>query len=222
MRISLQDVTSIGLLGCAVAVVVILIRGPSGGGSNVLPGDSTPHPVKNWDAVRSTRNLIGNQDAPMLVVEFGDFECPACKGFEKAVLGPFRAKHPSEVAVAFRHWPLSYHRFARPMAAAAECAGRQGRFPALYSAAYAQQDSLPVKSVVRFAEAAGISDMPAFERCLTDPTIDSVIRGDERLAMSLQGKGTPLIVINGVLFPSPPSIAELDSALATALQGKHR
>jgi hypothetical protein len=90
-----------------------------------------PRPVSaavgNWADLEQAGHRIGPASAKLTIVEFGDFECPACGEFEHT-LQQVRRAYPKDVAVVFRHWPLPYHKLAYPAARAAECAADQGRF----------------------------------------------------------------------------------------------
>jgi protein-disulfide isomerase len=79
-------------------------------------------------------------------------------------------KHPQDVSLVFVHFPLPGHRFARQAARAAECADARGRFPALVSLLYKQQNSIGMKSWGAFAREVGIPDTASFHPCALDPS----------------------------------------------------
>jgi|CXWL01.1.fsa_nt_gi protein-disulfide isomerase len=174
--------------------------------------------VPGWEKYAVGRHQFGPADAPITIIEFADFECPACRQFNLEVLGPLRKKHPSEIRWVFRHWPLEYHRFAAPAARAAECAADQGRFEPFHDAVYQWQDSLGLITWNRFAAEAKIVDTVAFTRCNSLPGPNAIAEADARVAVELKGKGTPMVIVNGLRFPGVPSQAELgrvvDSILA--------
>jgi protein-disulfide isomerase len=159
---------------------------------------------------------MGAANPALVIVEFADFECPACGGFEREVLGPFLAANRTEVQVVFHHWPLSYHRFALPAARAAECAAEQGKFEDMYSLLFSNQDSLGIRSFQDMANDIGISDASGFQRCLQSRGVDQIINRDIEAARDIGGQGTPTAVIRGMRFDSPPSRAQLDSLLTVA------
>ena len=69
----------------------------------------------------------GPASAKVLIVEFSDFQCPACRYAEPSVRQIFTV-YGDKVRFVFKHFPLRMHEWAKPAAAAAECAGRQGKF----------------------------------------------------------------------------------------------
>ena len=133
------------------------------------------------------------------------------------VLGPLREKHPSKIRWVFRHWPLPYHRFASPAARAAECAADQGRFEPFHDAVYRWQDSLGLIGWSQFAIAAGIPDTLAFTKCNAVPGPNAAAEADARVAVELKGKGTPLVIVNGLRFPGVPGQAELGRVIDSIL-----
>ncbi len=172
-----------------------------------------PAQLDNWAAIATNdRPRLGPEHAAVTVVEFGDFECPACRAYA-ATLDSVRRRYPADVKVLFAHFPISYHRFAIPAARAAECANVQGRFEQFYYAVFANQDSLGLMPWSSFGEAVGIPDLPGFMSCVAARApIDRVGR-DTLLAKELGVRGTPTILVNGWKWSQPPSFATLDSVV---------
>jgi protein-disulfide isomerase len=213
--------TTSGLLVCALLVTVLALLNWLGIGPHSRR-DLRPQPdspVANWDSLLQTPWRIGPQSAPVTIVEFGDFECLVCATFANHALKGVRANYPDDVAVLFHHWPLPYHRFAYPAARAAECAGAQGRFVQFYDLMYTAQDSLGLKPFAQFAADAGVSDLPAFERCNTMVGTVPRIESDKALALRTGGRGTPTIVVNGKMLGGVPDSAAFDGIIRTALNG---
>lgn len=169
----------------------------------------TPSAVKNWQALTQDGHRFGPADAAVVIVEFADFECPACRQFHLQTIEPLRDSFPSSVAVVFRHWPLSYHRFAVPAAEAFECAARQGKAEEYFDLLYRKQDSLGLKRFEDFATEAGVPDGEAFRACLVDKDQPSRIQADAVMAQEIGGTGTPTVVINGFRYPGVPTRAHL-------------
>jgi protein-disulfide isomerase len=224
---TLRELGSHLLLGvsvaCAVVVTGMALRReyakPLGSSSTRL--NAAPlKPVSGWGELIGHGHVIGNRDAQVKILEFGDFECPACRIFETKALAGIRARFPEQVSIVFRHWPLSYHRFAYPTARAAECAASQGRFVEFHYLVFSQQDSLGLKPYVEFARQSGVSDLVAFSHCtaLTNqvPEIDE----DNRVAVAIGGPGTPTVLVNGLLLPHAPDSLRLDSLVTSLLAHK--
>lgn len=177
-------------------------------------------PIDNWDDVISGGHRIGPLDAKVTVVEFSDFQCPFCREFATGTLGEVRRRFPKDVAVVYRHWPLSIHQWAYPAARAAECAAEQGRFIEFHDLLFAKQDSIGSKPFVGFALESGITNLDAFESCTEGTQMDPAIEEDIRLAKAVGGLGTPTVVVNGIRFLSAPDAMALDS-IVRSLGGRN-
>jgi protein-disulfide isomerase len=170
--------------------------------------------ISNWDQVLAGGHRIGDSAAKVTVVEFADFECPSCQYFERMFMPEIRAKFGSHVAFVYRHFPLSYHKLAKPYAIAAECAGEQERFWQFHDLVYAQADSMGLKSIEAFAEEAGV-DLQRFAKCRAAPTPVARITRDMEEAKRIKVTGTPTLVINGVKLGADSDVmTEVRSALA--------
>jgi protein-disulfide isomerase len=110
------------------------------------------------------------------------------------------------------------HRFSYPAARASECAAAQGRFKEFYDLVFAQQDSLGLKPFDRFAKESGVVDSAAFKRCNALTTPVAVVDRDKAVVIGFGGEGTPTIAINGLLYPSPPDSAAMDSIVNAAIK----
>ena len=85
--------------------------------------------------------MEGDPSAPVVIVEFSDFECPYCKRWYDEALPSIRARVGTDVAIAFLHFPLTgIHPNAAAAHAAAECAGTQGAFKEMHDLLFERQD----------------------------------------------------------------------------------
>lgn len=132
------------------------------------------------------------------------------------------AKYPREIALVYRHWPLSYHQMAYPAARAAECAAAQGRFSAMHDALYASQDSLTRASMLDLASQAGITDRLRFTECFGSSEPVAAIERDIATAQNINGIGTPTIVINGRVLKHVPDSAGFDTLVRDAIAAGHQ
>lgn len=201
-------------VGCALVITVTVARKEFI--LAALPRKSTQSeriPVKDWEKFLKAGHRLGPETAKHVVLEFADFECPGCREFSTKTLRALRERHPEDVAVVFRHWPLPYHRLAVPAAIASECAAEQGRFPAFHDALFEHQDSIGLKLFLDFARDAGIPDLASFERCSASPRIRARVEQDAEAAKAFGGDGTPTIGVNGTRFSGVPSLAAIEAAL---------
>jgi len=205
-------------VGCAVITTGFVVRREMGANANPAnPNESAPELVENWSETKSSGHRIGSLNATVTIVEFADFECPACRRFATVTLPAILRKYGDDVALVYRHWPLEYHRFAYPSARASECAAAQGRFTEFHDLLFAKQDSLGLKSYTSFAEESEVPDLKAFEACVSQTGLLQTITEDIEEVTRIGGKGTPTLVINGMRLPSTPDSTRLSAMIDAEL-----
>ncbi|MDX2206968.1 MAG: thioredoxin domain-containing protein [Gemmatimonadales bacterium] len=206
------------LICCALIATGILIRRewfPPAAPDDLGP----PVAVTNWSDLIHDGERLGAAAPLVTLVVFGDFECPYCRQFTVDVLRPFLEEHPTEVQVVARHFPLPYHANALPAARALECGVRQGSFEPLYFRLYQEQKLLGEKPFEQFAATAGVPDLPAFQDCMRQVEPIPAVARDTLLARRVGLRGTPTVIVNGMLFQRPPLRRQLDSLLAAVKRG---
>ncbi|MEP6591761.1 MAG: thioredoxin domain-containing protein [Gemmatimonadota bacterium] len=199
---------------CAVVTTALVARNQlftASAPNQVLESD--PVAVTGWAEYLKAGHRIGPVGAKFVLLEFADFECPACREFAQKTLHELRDKYPQEIAVIFRHWPLPYHKFAIAAAIASECAASQNKFVEFHDVVYRFQDSLGLKPLVEYAAAAGVADTAEFKRCALSPQARNTVEADLKAARQFGGSGTPTIGAGGVRYIGVPSLAELERAM---------
>lgn len=136
----------------------------------------------------------GSNSPAITIVEYADFECAHCRAVAP-VLAELVKRHP-EVRVVFKHYPLQFHAMARRAAAAAEAAGRQGKFWQMHDAIFATQDLLSEELILGHAKALGL-DLARFKKDLDDPEIAKRVEASRAEGMSFGIDSTPSFLING-------------------------
>ena len=177
-----------------------------------------PSRVDNWQQVTGQGRRIGPAGALVTIVEFSDFQCPFCRRFALGPLKSLRQRFPNDVAVLYRHWPLTSHKFAYAAARAAECAAVQGRFEQFHDLLFTQQDSIPTKPLRRFAKESGVADLAAFDRCNEESAPVPTIEADIAEARRLGARGTPWLLVNGYLLHTGGDSAAIDSVVHSFLR----
>ena len=124
---------------------------PVGVSAATMPDPTPPVPVRDWERVASGGHRMGHVNAPVTIVEFADFQCPACRRFATEIFPMLQAQFGDQMALVFRHWPLPNHPYSYDAARAAECAAAQGRLEAFHDLVFSQRDSLEVEPFRRFA-----------------------------------------------------------------------
>lgn len=161
----------------------------------------------------------GAEDAPITLVEFSDFQCPACRGFNP-VLEQLLEKYPEDVKVAFLQFPLrSIHPQAQGAAEAALCARDAGKFWEMHDEMFADQSNLGLDSLKASARKVGI-DGAAFDACLDGNKYTPVVQADFDRARGAGITGTPAVFINGreIAPGRVPSLEALSSVLEDELR----
>ncbi len=170
----------------------------------------------------------GNPQAPLTVVEFGDFECPVC-GRGEAAAREIRIRYGRQIRFVFRQFPLErIHPYAEKAAEASECAGEQGKFWEMVEKIYSRQYDLSIEGLERDAAELGL-DQPRFDQCLTTGAMAGRVRRDVEDGRALGVRATPTFLIGqqrieGVLTAAQFShlvagqLANLGVATATRIE----
>ncbi len=150
--------------------------------------------------------MKGPADAPIVISEFSDFQCPACA----AAVGPLKKIQilfPGKVRVVYKHFPWDFHKWSKDAAVAAECAGKQGNFWDFHDRLYNSQGqwaSMKEREQVRklfLIYGEGLSlDGTAFSACIDDPGVLASVMEDLTEAKSHWVGSTPTFFINGRRF----------------------
>jgi protein-disulfide isomerase len=172
--------------------------------------------VANWREYAEGGHRTGPADAPVSIVVFSDFQCPACRKLAEH-LKVVRAEFPG-VAIVHRHSPLDIHPFAVDAARASDCAAQQGRFGPFHDALFAEQSSIGMTPWSSFARDAGVPDLPAFERCLASSDHSGPLGRDTLDARKLKVSGTPTYLVNGLQYVGTPPLDTLRAYIQRAEQ----
>ena len=154
-------------------------------------------------------NRIGPADAPVKIVEFGDFGCHACRSWHNAgIKDQLLADFGEQISIEFRHFPVITRQ--SPLAAeAAQCAAAQDAFWAFHDHVYEEtpEGALSRADLGDYAAAIGL-DQEAFDSCLASGRFRELVERDWRAAQDAGARGTPTFLINGQqAFPSYQSMA---------------
>ncbi|MCM8774806.1 MAG: DsbA family protein [Candidatus Omnitrophica bacterium] len=141
----------------------------------------------------------GPYDAPVQIVEYSDFQCPACKRAQ-ALVEKILEDYPGKIRLNYRHFPLEGHRWSSLAHQAAECAHQAGKFWEYQKRVYGDQAAWSVSispSDLFFQYAKDLNlDMDAFKTCMVDPEVRRRIMDDKSKGQRLQVKATPTFFIN--------------------------
>jgi protein-disulfide isomerase len=158
---------------------------------------------------------LGSEDAPVVLVEYGDYQCPYCALAQPVVRELLHQAGP-DLALVFRHFPLSeVHPMAETAAQAAEFAGAHGVFWQMHEALFANQSRLSPSLIFALAGALGLSQA-ALQRALTLGACARKVREDFVGGARSGVNGTPCFFVNGVRHDGAYTFGALAAAIGAA------
>jgi len=150
-------------------------------------------PVNDNDHIRGPKN------APIELVEYGDYQCPHCGAAHPVVISIEEA-FSKNLRFIFRHFPLSeVHPFAQPAAMAAEAAGMQGNFWEMHDMIFENQSHLSERALIIFAETLKLN-MHKFAIDFRSGQIVDKVESDFESGIRSGVNGTPSFFINGIKY----------------------
>lgn len=164
-------------------------------------------------------HIRGPVDAPLTLVEYGDFECPFCAKATGVAL-ELRQRYGDDIRYVFRHLPLpDVHPYAELAARASVAADAQGRFWDMHDLLFAHQDELELEDLLGYAGDLGL-DIEEFIRAMNSPRTAARIRADVASAEASGARGTPTFFVADRRHTGPHDteslVAELEASRAAA------
>ena len=154
-------------------------------------------------AVSTTDHTQGKIDADIVIVEYGDYQCPYC-GAAYPVLKEIMNKYGKQIQFVFRNFPLSeMHQYARSAAIGAEAAALQGKFWEMHNAIYENQQYLNEELLLELAEKLELNSQQ-FNTDIKKPEVAAKIDSDFESGILSGVNGTPSLFVNGTKFNGGP------------------
>lgn len=142
---------------------------------------------------------LGNPKAPVVIVEFSDFQCPYC-GKTRPTLDRIMKEYKDQVYYVFRDFPLSFHRQAKDAANAAHCAGEQNKYWEYNTALWDKRPQLSDLSTLDVIAKDLSLDEAKFKACVESKKYFQEIDKDQADGAAAGVSGTPAYFINGVFL----------------------
>lgn len=190
------------LVIAAVLALAFYLATPGTGPTATLPpvtNDLPPFPAE----VDRFGVQLGDEDAPVVVREFADYQCPACARFAGS-LAQLKNEYvdTGKVRLVFFEMPLAQHSNAMPAAMAARCAGKQDAYWGMHDALFENQASWsaasdPTDMFMRYADALGLHE-GRFQRCLTSEQTRSEVEDSLAIARQLRVASTPTVIVDNI------------------------
>ncbi len=188
---------------------------------------STPSQNSSTDTLKeavspATDHIEGNPNAKVVLVEYSDFQCPACEKFYSIVKN-IKSKYGEQLAIVYRSFPLPQHDKGTLAARAGEAAAIEGKFWEMHDKLFDGQEIWTGKSEAEaiqtftdYAIQIGI-DKVKFSANFNSPAIIARIQRDITSGVSSNVDATPTFFLNGTKLTNIVSYADLESDVAGAI-----
>lgn len=137
---------------------------------------------------------LGSKTAPVMLVEFADYECPYCQRVAPDVK-KIEADYGGKLAITYKDFPLPMHPHAEKAAEAVRCAGKQGKFWEMHDEVFRSHE-LDIDQLKAQARALNL-DSATFDKCLDSGETAAAVQQDRQEGVKLGLTGTPSFFING-------------------------
>lgn len=161
-----------------------------------LTARAKPARPKTASVTTQGNPILGDEKAPVTIVEFTDYQCPFCQGFYSRAYKELKKQYVDTGKLRFvlRDLPLPNHQYAKPAAIASHCAGEQNKFWEMHDALFEGGGKLNPDDVLGYASSIGLQE-GSFKTCLTSGKFNNDIKQDVQDARSAGIRGTPAFVI---------------------------
>jgi protein-disulfide isomerase len=185
MKLTSESKILLAIVGITIVVIAIA--------ATVL---TKPAPtLTRTDLVTSTAYTRGNPQAKTYLVEFSDFECPACLAI-KLTVDEIIKTNESKLLFVYRNFPLDQHPFSHQAAKAAEAAGRQGKYWEMFDLLFSDQTKFSDALFPQLADQLQL-DKTKFAADMADPAINNIILDDIAAGTRFGVDATPTFFLNG-------------------------
>lgn len=207
-RIVLWLLVVVGIGLVFYGMVKIVKVSPTGGTATIV------------SAVSDSDWFKGAKDAKVVLVEYSDFQCPACRAYH-----PFLKKLNEEfgerMKFVYRHFPLPQHKNAKLAAFATEAAGKQGKFWEMHDLIFENQDKWSGESnageiFMQYAHFLGL-DSERFSGDIGSPGVIEKVENDLKSGSQSKINSTPTFFLNGVKLQNPRSYDEFRKIIENAI-----
>ena len=218
---------SIIIAGLLIAGTILYTNSPFGKGVAAIvtspqAGGNNQAPQRNIDMAKLADNdpVLGNPNAPVTIIEFGDFQCPFCGQFAQTTEKEIVEKYikTGKVKLIYRDFPLSQiHPMAEKAAEAGECAHEQDQFWPYHDILYARQKLLSDKNLKDWAKELKLN-AARFNECLDSGKYRSEIEKDLTDGQEAGVNGTPTSFLNGQMLPGALPFSQFQSLIESELK----
>ncbi|MFF7729668.1 DsbA family protein [Streptomyces sp. NPDC008001] len=219
----------LALVAAVVAVGMAIGRSGSGSGKRGPSGSSSADPMQGAyeraEQATSRRQdgdplALGRKDAPVVLVEYADYQCSYCGKFTRDSQPELVRKYVDEgvLRIEFRNFPI-FGKDSERAARASWAAGQQGKFWQFHDEVYAKLrkgDALAEDKLADLAGKAGVTDIDRFRSDLNGPASEEAVKKDQEEGYRLGVTSTPSFLVGGRPIAGAQPMAAFDDAIAQA------
>lgn len=207
-----------------IALWLLVVLGVGGGIFGMVKLASRPPsetgPVVAVDSVNIDDWIKGNRDAKVVLIEYSDFQCPAC-AFYYPLLKKFSEEFGDKIAIVYRHFPLPNHQNAKPAAYAAEAAGKQGKFWEMHDIIFdSQKDWKDRRNAdeifINYAQTLNLN-IDQFKTDFASKEIRKKVEGAYQNGIGLGLNSTPTFFLNGKKLANPRNYEDFRNIIIQAI-----
>lgn len=207
--------------GVSIITLILVIGAAFLFGNNSDTSTLSTTPIKNANILIRKDSAEINNHSKVTLVEFGDFQCPAC-GAEYPVVTQILQNYKGKINYVFRNFPLPEHQFAPEAAEAAEAAKAQGNFFGMFNLLYSNQDTWsgttsPTSDFVSYAKALHLN-LKQFQSDLNSNKYAKNIQQDINDGYAVNVNATPTFFLNGVPMVGVLPYSDFQTAIDKDLQ----
>lgn len=211
-----------------LAVLAIIILGLFG--IFTLTKEKTDTPGSNGNTnvtAKGSNNVFGDNKKKVVLLEFGDFQCPACKSYAP-LLKEVKAKYKADITFQFKHFPLQQiHPNARAASRAAQAAANQNKFWEMHDLLYEQQDIWGPSTAINpllegFANQIGLN-VAKYKTDFASTAVNDIINADFAEGTKKGVDSTPTFFLQGKKLSKPPQdIAGFNKIIDEAIKAANK
>ncbi len=203
-----------------VAILGLIVWGLAVAMKKPLPDANIGQPAP----ITTADHVTGPENAPVTIIEYSDFECPACESYYH-IVDRLLEEASTTVRLIYRHFPLSQHKHAVPAAMASEAAGAQGKFWEMYDMIFSNYREWVDLSVVEaegkfagYAAELGLDGI-LFKADTASSTLRTKVNDDMNDAIRIGVNATPTFFVDGKVITNPGSYEQFKAIIDEAAAG---
>lgn len=197
-----------------IVATVVIIAGAMFFFGKQAEKEANPTVFKREELMPPGTPTQGNASASAYLVEFSDFQCPACKSYQPFV-NALVSKYYDKLTFGYRHFPLTQHPYAEKAAWAAEAAGKQGKFWEFEDELFGrEQEKFSDDMMIEIVKKLSLNE-ETFKKDWQDAGVKEKVSKDQQFGTQIGVNSTPSFFLNGKKITANPQ--DLDAAVANAI-----